>query len=281
MNKPRKWWVAGLLSFIKPGLGQLYNGQLNKAIFIILLGFASAPLLYLFVLNDLSVSKVFLLAAIYVGYYIVVIADSIVVAKKTGSVYALKKYNKIYVYIAALIILGTMNYLFAGYVKHNFVEAFKFASRSMEPTLLVGDHLLVNRSPSARNPQRGDIVVFEYPEDPEKNFLKRVVAIGGDNVELRNGVLYVNGKVVNEPYIKQPKNNKSLSPSLSGSNYGPVVVPDNSYFVLGDNRDNSQDSRYFGFVSREKIKGTARSIYWSWDKSNSTVRWNRIGALFR
>jgi signal peptidase I len=281
MNKPRKWWVAGLLSFIKPGLGQLYNGQLNKAIFIILLGFASAPLLYLFVLNDLSVSKVFLLAAIYVGYYIVVIADSIVVAKKTGSVYVLKKYNKIYVYIAALIILGAMNYLFAGYVKHNFVEAFKFPSRSMEPTLLVGDHLLVNRSPSARNPQRGDIVVFEYPEDPEKNFLKRVVAIGGDNVELRNGVLYVNGKVVNEPYIKQPKNNKSLSPSLSGSNYGPVVVPDNSYFVLGDNRDNSQDSRYFGFVSREKIKGTARSIYWSWDKSNSTVRWNRIGALFR
>ena len=281
MNKPRKWCVAGLMSLIKPGLGQLYNGQLNKAIFFILLGFASAPLLYLFVLNDLSVLKVVLLAAIYVGYYIAVITDSIVIAKKTGPVYALKKYNKVYVYIAALIILGSLNYFFADYVKHNFVEAFKFPSRSMEPTLLVGDHLLVNRRPSARNPQRGDIVVFEYPENPEKNFLKRVVAIGGDNVELRNSVLYVNGSVVNEPYIKQPEGNESLSPSLSGSNYGPVVVPDNSYFVLGDNRDNSQDSRYFGFVSHDKIKGTARSVYWSWDKSNSTVRWNRIGMIFR
>jgi signal peptidase I len=150
----------------------------------------------------------------------------------------------------------------------------------MDPTLLVGDHIIVDRSSSARNPKRGDIVVFESPQNG-KNFLKRVVAIGGDNVELRNAVLYINGNVINEPYIKKPENNEGISQSFSNGNYGPAIVPGNTYFVLGDYRNNSQDSRHFGFVPHENIKGTVRSIYWSWDKPNNTVRWNRIGMQLR
>jgi signal peptidase I len=281
MNEPRKWWLAGLMSLIKPGLGQIYNGQLNKAILVILLGYCSVPLLYFVAYYGLSVLSVFSLVVIYVAYYIFVIADSIVVAKKYSTNYVPKNYNNIYVYIITLIILGSANYFYTDYVKHNVIEAFRFPSGSMDPTLLVGDHITVDRRPSARNPTRGDIVVFEYPQDPERNFLKRVVAIGGDNVELRNAVLYVNGNVINEPYIKQPENSENISRSPFRGNYGPAVVPHNTYFVLGDNRENSQDSRIFGFVSHDKIKGTVRSIYWSWDKPNSVVRWNRIGMTLR
>lgn len=278
MNKPRKWWLAGFMSFIKPGLGQIYNGQLNKGIFIILLGYGSIPLLYSIVFYSLSALT---FAVICAAYYIFVIADSIAVAKKNNTDYRPKKYNNIYVYITALIILGLLNYFSADYAKHHLVEAFKIPFRSMEPTVLVGDHLLVNRSPSARNPKRGDIAIFEYPQDPEKTMLKRVVAIGGDSVELRNSLLYVNGNVIKESYIKQPETIDAISQVPSAGNYGPVVVPSNSYFVLGDNRENSQDSRYFGFVAYDKIKGTAQSIYWSWDKQNGIVRWDRIGLTFR
>ncbi len=281
MNKPRKWWLAGLMTLIKPGLGQIYNGQMNKAILIILLEYCYIPLLYVVAFYSLSAVTIISLVVIGVAYYILVLADSIVVAKRNSTDYALKTYNKLYIYIAVVALFGTINYFNSEYVKNNVIESFKFSSGSMTPTILIGDHIIADRSQSARNPKRGDIVVFEYPENPEKNFLKRVVAIGGDRVELRNATLYVNGTAVSELYIKQPESNDNAPHSLSGSNYGPVVVPDNSYFVLGDNRDNSQDSRYFGFISRDKIKGTVRNIYWSWDRSNHAVRWDRIGMQIR
>jgi signal peptidase I len=281
MNKPRKWWLAGLLSLIRPGLGQMYNGQMNKAIVIILLEYCYIALLYSVAFYRLSAVTIIALVVIGVACFIIVLADSIVVAKRNSTDYALKKYNNIYIYIVVVAVLGTINYFNSEYVKNNVIESFKFSSGSMTPTILIGDHVIVDSSQSAHNPQRGDIVVFEYPKDPEKNFLKRVVAIGGDSVELRNAILYVNGSAVSEPYIKQPEITDSIPRSVSGSNYGPAVVPDNSYFVLGDNRDNSQDSRYFGFISSDKIKGTVRNIYWSWDRSNHAVRWDRIGMQIR
>ena len=167
-----------MLSLIQPGIGQIYNGQLNKGIFVILLGYCYIPLLYFIAFYGLSALTIISLVIIGAAYYIVVIADSIVVAKKSTD-YTPKKYNNIYVYIAALIILGSISHFYADYVKHNFIEAFRFPSGSMDPTLLVGDHIIVDRSPAARNPKRGDIVVFESPQNG-KNFLKRVVAIGGD-----------------------------------------------------------------------------------------------------
>ena len=161
------------------------------------------------------------------------------------------------------------------------VQAFKIPTGSMENNLLIGDHLLVNKfvfSPTAsamersalpvREPRRGDIVVFKYPDEPERDFIKRVIGLPGDTVELRNKKVYVNGKGLDEPYVH------FLEPASGGSEitsfdvrerYGPVRVPDAQYFVMGDNRDNSQDSRYWGFLPRHYIKGRALMIYWSYD----------------
>lgn len=280
MNKPRAWWVAGLLSLVKAGLGQIYNGQLKKGLFVILIGYCYIPLFYFVASHGLSILTLFAMIAIAAVYYAYVVADSIVVARKLSTDYTPKKYNSIYVYMGVLLFFGVLNHFLSDSIKNNVIEAFKFPTASMEPTLQIGDHILVDRSPKARFPKRGDIIVFEYPKDPEKNFLKRVVAIGGDRVEMRDAILYVNGNAVSEPYLKQPDID-NLAKLSSWSNYSAVVVPDNAYFVLGDNRDKSQDSRYFGFIQQAKIKGIAQSIYWSWDKPNNSVRWDRIGMAIR
>ncbi len=172
------------------------------------------------------------------------------------------------------------------------IQAFKIPSGSMIPTLLVGDHILVNkfiygtkipfsdkRILLFNRPKRGDIIVFKYPENPKKDFIKRVVAIENDIVEERDKVVYVNGKEVREPYAYHADKNIRQKGDPR-DNFGPLTVPDNKVFVMGDNRDQSYDSRYWGFVDIKEIKGEALIIYWSWDPQK-WLRFNRIGRLVR
>ncbi len=172
------------------------------------------------------------------------------------------------------------------------IQAFKIPSGSMIPTLLVGDHILVNkfiygtkipfsdkRILIFNRPKRGDIIVFKYPENPKKDFIKRVVAIENDIVEERDKVVYVNGKEVREPYAYHADKNIRQKGDPR-DNFGPLTVPDNKVFVMGDNRDQSYDSRYWGFVDIKGIKGEALIIYWSWDPQK-WLRFNRIGRLVR
>ncbi len=182
--------------------------------------------------------------------------------------------------------------ILALFIRAFVVQAFKIPSGSMEPTLEVGDHILVNKFiygirmpvvntrliPVSR-PDRGDIIVFEYPVEPDKDFIKRVVAISGDVVEIRDKNVYVNGQPADGYTVKHTESRilpESVNPR---DNFGPVTVPENAYFVLGDNRDNSYDSRFWGFVEDAAVKGEAFIIYWSWDKDNFGVRWGRIGKL--
>lgn len=182
--------------------------------------------------------------------------------------------------------------LLAMVIRTYLVQAFKIPSGSMEDTLAIGDHLLVNkfiygtkipftdsRIIKLRDPRQGDVIVFEYPEDPSKDFIKRVVGTPGDVVEGRDKKVYVNGKPYNNPHeIHKEKENipKEMNPRDS---FGPVTVPANSYFVMGDNRDRSYDSRFWGFVSRDKIKGLAFIKYWSWDRDKFRPRLGNIGKL--
>jgi signal peptidase I len=173
------------------------------------------------------------------------------------------------------------------------VQAFTIPSGSMMDTLLVGDYILVNkflygaeipftdwRMPGLRDPERGDIIVFRYPQDEKRDFIKRIVGTPGDVILIRGHDVYVNGQRLGEPYVKYTA---SASPSSGarycGYAYGceATPVPPASYFVMGDNRDNSQDSRYWGFVHREKIKGKAFLIYWSWNGDRHWLRWWRLG----
>jgi signal peptidase I len=174
------------------------------------------------------------------------------------------------------------------------IQAFKIPTGSMKQTLLVGDHILVNkfiygvRIPftdkkvlAISEPERGDIIVFKYPEDPSRDFIKRVIGVEGDVVEERDKVVYVNGKPLNEPYAVHTENGiepRSVEPR---DNFGPLIVPEDKYFVMGDNRDQSYDSRYWGFVDQSAVKGEALVIYWSWDKVSHLPRLGRIGRLLK
>jgi len=180
------------------------------------------------------------------------------------------------------------------FIRTFIVQAFKIPSGSMEKTLLIGDHILVNKFIYGvklpfimttiiplKDPKQGDVVVFKFPEDPDKDFIKRVIGVAGDVIEVRDKKVYVNHKPLNhdygiytDPYIfpryRQPRDN-----------FGPKVVPENSLFVMGDNRDHSYDSRFWGFVNLKAVKGKAFMIYWSWDKEDFGVRWKRIGQMLK
>ena len=195
--------------------------------------------------------------------------------------------------------------ILALFVRTWVVQAFKIPTGSMENNLLIGDHLLVNKfvfGPTAssvdravlpvRDIRRGDIVVFKYPDEPERDFIKRVIGLPGDTLELKSKKVYVNGQPLDEPYVH------FLTPTTEGAEvtsqdvrerYGPVTVPNDQYFVMGDNRDNSSDSRVWGTVQHDFIKGKALIVWWSraptdgwnildWFKS---IRWSRFFQIVR
>jgi len=198
------------------------------------------------------------------------------------------KAAKIREYAEAIIIA----ILIAAFIRTFVVQAFKIPSGSMKPTLEIGDHILVNKFsygvklPYLRNtiipvgqPQRGDIAVFIYPEDKSKDFIKRVIAVGGDTVEIRDKKLYVNGEAVDDPHGVHVEDVIYPRAIQRRDNFGPVKVPEGTLFVMGDNRDQSYDSRFWGFVKLEDVIGKAFIIYFSWDSENGGVRWGRIGKL--
>jgi signal peptidase I len=201
------------------------------------------------------------------------------------------------------------------------VEAFKIPTGSMENTLLVGDFLLVNKAvygaevpiagirlPAIERPERGDIIVFEWPEDPSKNFVKRLIGLPGDTLEMRDGGVLLNGSRLAERYVvhTEPDDDRSAQEFSwqdkylvrraearvgyhpSRNNWGPLVVPERKYFVLGDNRDNSYDSRYWGFVPDSLVKGRPLLVYYSYARDAThrmpwltNIRWSRLGERVR
>lgn len=173
------------------------------------------------------------------------------------------------------------------------VQAFKIPSGSMIPTLLVGDHILVNkllygiripfttvRWPKISEPKRGDVIVFVYPEDRTKDFIKRVVAVGGDTVAIKNKTVYINGKPVSNPYARFFSNVILPGDVTPRDNLPPTKVPEGKLFVMGDNRDYSHDSRWWGFVPVEDVKGEAFLIYYSAENFLG-IRWGRIFNIIR
>ena len=194
--------------------------------------------------------------------------------------------------------------ILALFIRTFVVQAFKIPTGSMEQNLLIGDHLLVNKfvfGPAMSGVERAllpakaiarrDVVVFKYPEDPERDFIKRVIGLPGDKIEVRRKRVFVNDRPLDEHdvyYIGEPP--PPLTDAGAGEthestgdpreSYGPVTVPADHYFVMGDNRDNSQDSRYWGFLPRDYVKGKALVIYWSYDAAEGNVltgtRWNRL-----
>jgi signal peptidase I len=162
------------------------------------------------------------------------------------------------------------------------VQAFKIPSGSMLPTLQIGDHLLVNKFLYwFTDPQRGDVIVFKFPQDEGRDFIKRVIALPGDKVEVRGKRVYVNDKPVQESYAVHLDPSMQENPHSPRDNFAPVQAPPGQLFMMGDNRDYSMDSRFWGFLDIKKIKGKALIIYWSWDRERFRPRWERIGKVIR
>lgn len=191
-------------------------------------------------------------------------------------------------YIEAIVIAVVLALILRAFV----VQAFKIPSGSMVPTLLVGDHILVNkfiygiRIPYTdvkffdfRKPKGGEVIVFIYPKDESKDFIKRVVGVEGDKILIRDKKIYLNDRLYNDSYGVY--NDHIIIPGhvQPRDNFGPVVVPKGSLFVMGDNRDRSADSRFWGFVKLNKVKGKAFLIYWSWGGFMRDIKWRRIGKL--
>lgn len=195
--------------------------------------------------------------------------------------------NLLLEYIEALLVA----FVLAMFIRTFVVQAYKIPSGSMLETLQIGDHLLVNKFLygvklpfthkyiiDGSSPKRGDIIVFEYPNNPSIDYIKRIVGVPGDVIEVRDKQLYRNGEKVEESYIRHSEGT-TVQPGVR-DNFGPVTVPEGKYFAMGDNRDDSQDSRFWGFVDRTAIHGKAWIIYWSWEGLGN-MRWDRVGTVLR
>ena len=191
-------------------------------------------------------------------------------------------------YVEAIILAIVI----ALFIRTFVIQAYKIPSGSMKPTLQIGDHILVSKFnygiklPFLRTtlipvgaPQRGDIVVFIYPEDRSKDFIKRLIGLPGDTIEIRNKKIFINGLPYSDMHGVYVDNLIIPGAVQPRDNFGPVTVPEGSLFVMGDNRDESYDSRFWGFVSKKDVLGKALIIYWSWNQGEHWIRWSRIGRI--
>ncbi|TMQ53645.1 MAG: signal peptidase I [Candidatus Eisenbacteria bacterium] len=218
--------------------------------------------------------------------------ESARVATKTKSRRATRTKSTLREYVEAIVLAVLLTVVIRGLV----VQAFRIPTGSMEDTLLVGDFLFVNklvygseidiglaghrlvyyRFPAIRQPHRGDVIVFRYPDDPSRDFIKRCVAVEGQTIEIKNKSLYVNDTLQREPYVKH-SDERILPREISArDNFGPFVVPKGHIFMMGDNRDNSHDSRFWGPLPLNLVKGKAMILYWSWEAERSMPRFNRL-----
>jgi len=208
--------------------------------------------------------------------------------KDDKSIIKEKTKSKVKEYIESIIIA----ILIALFIRTFIICAYKIPSRSMVQTLLVGDHILVNKFlygvkiPLLRNtiipvrePKRGEIVVFIYPNDRSKDFIKRVIGLGGDKIEIKNKKIFINDKEYKDSFGIYSDNIIYPATMQPRDNFGPVTVPNDSIFVMGDNRDESLDSRFWGFVNLKDVEGKAFIIYWSWNREDHNLRWQRLGNL--
>ena len=190
--------------------------------------------------------------------------------------------------------------LLALLIRTFIVQAFKIPSGSMKKTLLIGDHILVSKFSYGTHipneipfiniklfddivlfskvPKRGDIIVFKFPKDETRDFIKRVIGLPGDLLEVKSQKVYINNKPYEDTHARHT-DSPSDSPLVPRDDFGPILVPDDHVFVMGDNRENSQDSRYWGYLNVKKIRGKALIIYWSWDRIKSWVRFERFGKI--
>lgn len=270
--KKRKPIAAAILSSVTPGLGQVYNGQVIKGLFLFL---ATNLFIVLLSFTGLQFSFYGLIAIIMLSlfFWLAIVLEAFFAAKKIKEI-SLKPYNKWSVYLLIALATFGMDYVFTDFLLKNIlgIQGYRLQTGSMQPTLQQGEYIMTNlKYYNSNTLQKGDLVVFKYPEDPSKDFLKRIVALEGEKLEIKERLVFINNRPLQEDYKiftksrMVSKTKDSIAPDLFRDDYGPVMVPWGTCFVLGDNRDNSYDSRHWGFLPLKNIKGKASYIYLSVD----------------
>ncbi len=303
VKKRRRWWLAGLLSFLVPGLGQVYNGQETKGLlFYVALSVWGGIFMFSFYYlikppaTPVHFALIAFMAVVSLVFWLYILFEAIRSAKRISGNYILKGFNRWYVYVIVIIVIRLVNFSTGTViVKKIIFKAFKAPAGSMMPTIDVGDHFICDLSYyRLNNPERGDIIIFKWPVDESKFFIKRIIGIPGDTIRIVDDEVYVNQKKLDLKFIKKyrledgkeadiceetvdSRGYKVLYQEKKHENFGPVKVPDGKYFVLGDNRDNSDDSRYWGYVKRRQIYGRPVFIYFSWN--TKIPAWNIFGRI--
>lgn len=266
-KKRRSPFIAAVLSLITPGLGQIYNGEIRKGLIFYLALTYCFPLILLARLQYSFVGMIVVMIALITSCFASSVEAFFTARKKEEIV--LKSYSKWYFYILFVIIAFSINAGIEGITKADFrtlmgTKAYKMASGAMEPTILIGDRVIAGlKYYDHHSPKRGDIIALKYPENPSRTLIKRVIAIENDTIESKDKTIYVNGKKLHEPYVQHVDN--AIMPRDKGprDNFGPITVPKDKIFVMGDNRDESYDSRFWGFLDKNQIKAKALYLYWS------------------
>lgn len=291
--KVRKPWIAFTLSSVCPGLGQLYNGNLPWALASLVVGviFALASTIFLF--DDFAK----LLWALGISLVIDTVfgIQAYLEAKRKPAI-ELKPFQRWWIYVGFAVLAYGLPDGYGKIYPSRFLS-FQIPSESMVPNLLVGDRLVADGwAYWNKEPKRGDIVVFDYPKDPSIKYVKRLVGLPGDEIEIRNDELYINGAIVKQRRSSEPtlvsngwsqvefleklgdvEHRLYRSQPSAPKDFGPVKVPENKFFMMGDNRDRSSDSRFWGFVDRSQLIGKMAYIFFSWDTENTRIRFERIG----
>lgn len=292
----RYWWLAAILSYLLPGLGQFYNGRLTKGLLLHFCYTTWGGVVFIILFNilryPLSHTRIMFLAGVTAIAFLIhlfIIIEAIRDARKLGPEMHPASYQKWYIFLLVLVVSLSVEHSVSLTVRQHIAKPYRIPGPSMKPTLEIGDYLISNQLYfTTRNPNRGDIVIHQYPKDIKQTYVKRIIGLPGDTIRIVNQSVFVDGHLFEEPYI-QHIDSKIISAEFSPrDNFGPVIIPENEYFVMGDNRDNSSDSRFWGTVSRQYIHGKPAFIYWSWDDEMPawkifrhflTIRLNRFGRL--
>jgi signal peptidase I len=278
----RKWWVAGLLTLIVTGLGHVYNGRFIRGLILcfidlLLIMLFSPGLLMSFALSSSGFIIVCTaLIVVILGYRTYVLIDSSIGARRQADGYSLKKYNRWYVYAGlAVLVIIVIHPLIINMSRAAMIDAYIVPTESMTPTLYIGDCIFIDKTRYCKSlPNREDVIVVSHLG---KKFVKRAVGVPGDTVEIKDKVVFINDIPVEEHYTTHTDLAIMAKSVSSRDNYGPIIVSGNQVFALGDNRDNSLDSRFWGPVNTNVIEGLVKKIYFSIDLVDMKVRWKRIG----
>lgn len=264
VKRTRNPFIAALLSLLAPGLGQIYNGRGALGL-VFLLIFAALPFLWGLTGWPRHYFGLVALAIVTIGLWLFTIVHASIQARRIGEA-ELKKYQKlgVYAFFVVLSIGLTIFVPIRTWMSFLGIAPFKFATTSMMPTVHQDDFLMIGpRAYDNQAPQRGDLIVLTYPRDPSKRFLMRVIAIEGETVEIKNKQVFIDGQPLRESY----KIHEANALDNSRDDFGPLRIPARHCFVLGDNRDNSNDSRFWGALPLANVKGRALYVYWAKDKS--------------